>query len=498
MRARKSLLLLITNLSRSGLGLISMLVVARLMGPVALGTITYLFGLLGLLGIVSDLGFSVAHLKRASEPGADLGTCVGTFLSVKAVLALVLLLVILIAPPMSAALGQPLLEGETQILAYYLIALTPLLNNFSQVALFTFEARQEAALGSAATLFGGVITAAARITVAVLGLGVVALSLAYSLEAVAVFVAALVLYRGYPVSRPRREHLASYTQYALPVLLTNVLGTATLNVNPVLIEKLRGTMEVGYYGSVLGVANLLGRLSSAAMVIFFPQASEDIALGRLDEVRRRLLVVERHLLNLTVPMAVLIAYFSPEIVTWLLRPDFLPAAPVLAILAIDTVVSIFFQPYGMVIYAAEKHRHLVTSALIQLVTLVGMGLLLIPRGLGGFGAAGAAMAMLLADLVSGLYQVHLSAKFTQIGTYSKWFTYAIAGAASYIILWALGSFVSPLRITQIALLALTGIGVCFICLALFGQLHRDDLSLYLDLLSPAKMWRYIRDELARE
>ncbi|MBC7263908.1 MAG: oligosaccharide flippase family protein [Chloroflexi bacterium] len=498
MRARKSLLLLVTNLTRSGLGLISMLVVARLMGPVALGTITYLFGLVGLLAIVSDLGFSVAHLKRASEPGADLGTCVGTFLSVKAILSLVLLLIILLAPPISGALGHPLLSGSIQTTAYYLIALTPLLNNFSQVVLFTFEARQEAARGSVAALLGGVVTATARIIVAVFGLGVVALSLAYSLEAVAVFIAALALYRGYPVSRPRREHLTSYTQYALPVLLASVLGTATLNVNPVLIEKLWDTVEVGYYGSVLGVANLIGRLSSAAMVIFFPQASEDIALGQLDEVRRRLLVVERHLLNLTVPLAVLIACFSPEIITWLLRPDFLPAAPVLAILAIDTVVTVFFQPYSMVIYAVEKHRYLVISALIQLATLVGMGLLLIPRGLGGLGAAGAAMAMLVADLVSGLYQVHLSAKFAQIGTYPKWFAYAIAGAASYTVLWVLGSFARPLGLIKITLLVPIGVGVCLVCLALFGQFHWDDLRLYLDLVSPAKMWQYVRKELARE
>jgi len=499
MRARKSALLLVVSLIRSGLGLISTLVVARFMGPTALGTITYLFGLVGLLAIVSDLGFSVAHLKRASEPTADLGACTGTFLTVKLGLCLVLLLVILGTPSVSKALGRPVVEGVEQTLAYYLIALVPLLNNLSQVALYTFEARQESARQSMATFLGGVATAIARIMVAVLGLGLVALSLAYSMEAIVVFIAAILLFRGYPLGRPRRETWIGYSQYAMPVLATTILSTITLNVSPVMIERLGNVTEVGYYGSVLGIATLIGRFSSAAMVVFFPQASEDAYLGQLDEIQRRLFVIERHLLNLTVPLAVLTMYFSPQIVNWVLGPDFLPAASVLAVLIVDAVITTFFQPYGMAVYAMGKPQYMVRSGLIQLGTLLAGSLILIPQRAGGLGALGAAIAMVIADTMSGLYQVYLTTRLAHIGLYGRWYAYVIAGALSYAVLRVLGSNVAGLSLSPVTplALALAGWSVCTFCLALFGQLRHGDVRLYIDLVRPMKMWQYIRGELVR-
>lgn len=498
MRARKSLLLLIANLTRSGLGLISMLIVARWMGPAALGTITYLFGLVGLLAIISDLGFSIAHLKRVSEPMADLGACVGTFLSIKVALSLVLLVVITFAPSVGEILGRPIVEGALQRLAYYIIALTPLLNNLSQVALYTFEARQESARQSIVALIGGVATAIARIVVAIWGLGLVALSIAYSLEAMVIFIAAFSLFRGYPISRPRRKVLASYTRYAVPVLAATMLSTVILNVNPVMIERLWDVTEVGYYGGVLGIATLLGRFSSAAMVVFFPQASEEFSLGRPNEVRRQISVIERHLLNLTAPLAILIAYFSPQIVLWLLGPEFLRAAPVLAVLTIDAVVTMFFQPYGMAVYAMGKPQYMVVSSLIQLAVLLLGGVVLISRNMGGLGALGAAIAMIIADILSGLYQVYLTSRFAQIGLYKKWPAYAIAGIFTYGLLKIAGPVTGKLLPGGVALvmLVLGGLGIWALCLSLFGQLRRGDWLLYLDLIKPMKMWRYIRTELA--
>jgi len=502
--ARKSLLFFTVNIIGSAFGFLSTLVIARWMGPEALGTIGYLLGLLGLLAVLLDMGSGLAHLKRVSETDGDPAPQIGTFLAIRSVLAVVFLLAVVLLPVIRDALrlGQPLFQTGDERYAYWVIAAYYVLNSLASVFLYTFEARLETAKESVADFVGSVVPFVAKAAVAFSGLGVTALSVAYLTEGVVRLVAALAFFGGYHVARVRREHLLSYIRYALPLTLNTALSMIVSNVNPVLLKASWTSVEVGYYTSVLGFGVVLERVASTVMVLFFPQASSDVARGAWDEVRRRVSVIEHYVLTVLVPLAVVFIFFSEQIVTVALGAKFSPATSILVCLAINSTVTAIFQPYRAVLYAIEKQGILVWSNLVGLMALLVVDVLLVPHQLGGLtlaglGGAGAAIGLLAMTVSSGMLQVRAVKQRAGIGFYWKAALHLLAGGIMYAAMWILGRVAPASLWLRVPLLALLGPAVYLLALAVMGQFTLVDARVFLNMLHPRRMLEYISSELDR-
>ena len=89
MIGRKSLLIISSHFIVRIIGWVGLVILARnwpsKTAPAALGTIAFTMSFLALFNIIADLGFSKAHVKRISE-GKDLGTCIGTYATIKILL----------------------------------------------------------------------------------------------------------------------------------------------------------------------------------------------------------------------------------------------------------------------------------------------------------------------------------------------------------------------------------------------------------------------------
>src|SRR5262249_34962745 len=86
---RKSLLLLGSTWGSTALGMAVSVLIGRVLGPAALGSIGFSTGMVGLLMAALLPGFARAHLKRLSE-GQDAGRCVGTMAAIQLALQVVL------------------------------------------------------------------------------------------------------------------------------------------------------------------------------------------------------------------------------------------------------------------------------------------------------------------------------------------------------------------------------------------------------------------------
>jgi O-antigen/teichoic acid export membrane protein len=482
------------------LGFLSTMVIARWMGAAALGTIGYLLGLLGLLSVCLDMGFAFAHLKRVSESHDDPAALIGTFLAIKLGLATFFLMAALLLPVARGLGGQTLFQNSSERTAYYVIAATYILHSLSSVFLFTFEARLETAKEGLAAFAGSLVSFLVKAAAALLGLGVVALSGGYLIEPVTLLVCALFLFRGYRIARPRREHLQSYVHYTLPITLNTAITLAIANVNPVFIRSFWSNVEVGYYASVLGFASLLDRVAMTVATLFLPQASNDAARGDWGEIRRRLRVIERYVLTLLVPLAVLLVFFRKEIVVIALGAEFVAATPILTFLVFKSIVTAVFQPYGTVLYAIEKQKYLVISSLVSLLTLLAADALLVPRRLGGWtlpglGGAGAALALALMSVAGGLVQARVVSRSAHIEPYWKALGFFVAGALMYGLMWGGSRLVHVSIWLQVPALTALGLASYLLTLAALGLFTRDDARVYLNVLHPQRMLEYVSTEL---
>src|SRR5437879_5589413 len=105
---QKSFSLLVGAWLAALLNLIAGIVVARVLGPSAVGSLSFSLGLSGLAMAALVPGFTQAHMKRVAE-GVDPGVCASTFGLIKVVLYIPALLLIVLTP------GSPgfLFETET-------------------------------------------------------------------------------------------------------------------------------------------------------------------------------------------------------------------------------------------------------------------------------------------------------------------------------------------------------------------------------------------------
>ena len=99
MIGRKSFLIVATHYVSDILGFVGLVVLSKLWGnfaPEALGIIGFAMSFISLFNIITDFGFSSAHIKRISE-GKDLGTCIGTFAAIKLLLTSLMILAVFVS-----------------------------------------------------------------------------------------------------------------------------------------------------------------------------------------------------------------------------------------------------------------------------------------------------------------------------------------------------------------------------------------------------------------
>ena len=500
MTARKSLLLFVVSMFGSVLGFLSTVVIARWMGPEALGTIGYLLGLLGLLSIVLDLGFAQAHLTRVAASDKDPAPLIGTLLLIKGLLCVPFLFLVVILPWLKPDLGQALIHHHQARQAYYILALFYAVHSIANVLLHTFEGRLETAKETIPDVGGSLLSFVAKAAVAFLGLGTVALSGAYLVEPVVRLLLGGLLFRGYSIGRATREHLTSYVRYAVPLMLNSAVSMVVTNLNPVVIGVFWSAADVGYYTAVLGFSLVIDRVASAVAVPFLPRVSGDVARGSWEEMRNRTYVAERYLLLVLAPVATLLLFFSREIVELTLGAGFGPSAAILVALILSSVAAAAFIPYRMVLYAVERQRDLVVSSCVGLVILVLADALLIPVQLGslplpGLRGLGAALGMLLMNLGSGLVQFGAARRCAGIAFYKRSSLILLAAAAMYLTMGTVRALVPVALVLRVLLCSLVGAMSYLLTLVLMREFTRADAQVFLNILHPQQMFDYVSEEL---
>jgi O-antigen/teichoic acid export membrane protein len=496
--ARKSLLALSGDVGNALLGLTATYFVAHELGAEILGILGYFLGFLGALAFLSDLGLHRAFLKRAAEDPRETGAYVSAFFLLKVVLTLALLGAGMLAPRIDPRLGLALASPDARS-AYWFIVAFYVANSLLVVPVFLFRARRETARMMLISVGGHAVSCVGKIVVALGHLGMPLLAAAYALQTIAGIVLSAACLRHLELGRPRRRHMTRLLEYAAPVLLVTCLIYLAQNVDRVLLERWAGARDVGYYAAVTGVLVLLQRLPLAAITLLFPQAAEDAGRGDWRELRRRLRVVERYALMMTVPLAAAVIGLSDLIVQVYLGPGFAPSAVVLAVLALNPVLLALFEPYNTVVYAVDRHGWLAGVTLLGLATMVAVDLVLIPTELGGYplaglGALGAAIGAVTAQAVSGACQVAIATRAIEIAPYWRALRHLGAGVAMLVmILLVRAALPGGIASATAAIMA----GVALFCgsLLLLREMGTEDFRRAADLLNPAKMAAYIRTEL---
>lgn len=530
MIARKSALIVTSQFFARMVGWIGLVILAKLWGgfaPEALGIIGFAMSFLALFNIIADLGFSRAHVKRISE-GKDLGTCIGTYATIKLVLTGLMVTVVFAAIFIWKNVFQGSFYDATTESVVIVFIFYYIFSNLRQIATVTFEGRREIAKrqiteisGSSKILFTILVVLAG---VKIVGISpavdwpqflqpfqqflanhaVGSLAMTYVFAMMATFFVGMWFLRAYPLKKPSWELTKSYFSFALPIMLFSVIGVISVNIDKIMIGYFWTSTEVGYYFTVQQILQIIMILYVAVSTVLFPTISEYHSNKDFEKIKKTTHLAERYISMIMIPPIVVIIIFVNPLINIMLNSAFLPAAPVLITLAIYAFIFGLNRPYGALITGMNRPGILAKIGFAICATNIPLNYLFIPRWgllspLGINGPTGAAIATILSVLV-GFFGLRLAAKkLTGIKLLqSHTPRHIIAGFVVGVVLYYLAYRTSLFPVIQwYTLLMFTGIGLAIYLGLLFAlrEFNKKDLNFFLNILHPKEMLKYISSEL---
>ncbi len=519
MIARQGLAVALNNVAGAVQGFLALFLVARYMGDEALGARAYAIALVSLVGIVARLGLPTTHVRRLAR-GRPLGSSIGAFITLKAGLTALFMLVagaawfwlgdagrtVTDTTPTALVLGfwvvvaQSLrdvpvatFQGLRRIRDREAVLFT---NTFVTVALTALVALAFAAshgrwspipgLGDGLTRLLGVT---GPLT---LGTGIDLLMAAVLVGEVAALLLAVVLFARarLPVERPDRATVAAYLAFTLPLMLLAVGEVATKWSSQVLLGFWWDASELGQFAAPSKLSELLLLLGLSLTVVLLPAVSDLHARGRDGEAAALVRKAERWTSLLLWPVVAVLALVPGSVIHILLSDRFAPGIPVLVILAVQALLTSLLMPVQALAIGAGHTRFASRVILATLAVTLVLSLVLVPPpgslptlGLGASGAAlaalgGTALALVLYRIPTPTWPGHAFLRRDLL--------IHLAAAAAVFLLFHFLPIPAPTRFVGLGLYAVAAVAVYAGLLVAVGELHKGDWRDLREMLGISK------------
>jgi O-antigen/teichoic acid export membrane protein len=484
-------------------GFVSLFFIARYLGPEPLGIVAFGLSFIGMFEFLGDLGFGDAHIKRVSE-GKDLAKCNGTFFTIKLILNLLFVLVVVGYIFVSKYIKQkPFISHEHEIVIYIFLIIS-FIGNINSFIELTFSARKEVAKASVAYLFGKISTDIMKIITALNRWSVIRLALTNLIGGIITIFISIFNFRSYPIGRFDSEIFKSYLRWAIPLVFVGFIQRFAGNLDRVMIQAFYSSTEVGYYTASFTIASMFIFFTSTVTLIAFPTISKYHSEGNLEGIRMLSAKMERFLSMMIMPFVAFIIVFSKEICLVILGPRFIDVSPtIFIILAFVVYINAITANY---IIQISGTNHINLSAKLSILTLIiniGFNLIFIPEkilGISMFGLAGpgAAIATLVAAIVSAFAYRYFAHRITKSRTNKVLMKHALAG----ILLTCFFFIGSKLFIIHewyyLMITGMVGSLVYLIVLGIFREFTKVDFLFVLNSINPLKLLNYAKNEIGQK
>ncbi len=503
MIARKSALIIVTQLANGLLGYIGLKFIALYMQPWEYGIVGFAYGFVAIFSIFGNLGFNQAHIKRISE-GKDLDKCIATFATVKIFLAgfmasLVVLSIAVWKYVVGRGFESPMHEKAIYIMLFYFVLVM-----ITQSMTITFNARKEIAKSQLPYFLYVFVRTIAIIFVALSGLGPLALAYAYFIGEIFHFAFAFLFFRGYPVSKPSFSYFKNYFSFAIHMAIASASWLIMTNIDKVFIQLFWSATQVGEYFAIFNLSRFIILFASAVGALLLPTISEFHVRNEMKEIKNITLLSERYLSMIVFPIIIIMVSLARPIIHILLSDKYMPALVVLQILPFFVLIEVLSRPYDSQLQGMNMPQISRNRVLLMMIINLTLNVILIPKDikslgikLAGLGTTGAAIATVSAYAAGLIYTRLMVWKLTGIKGSYRVAIHAIAAIATAVFLYYLSSIFYIARWYHLLLAALLGFAFYFGILYLFREFTKEDFDFFMDTLNLKKMLKYIGEEIKK-
>jgi O-antigen/teichoic acid export membrane protein len=356
---------------------------SRLVLPAAYGVSALITSILGVLLLISDFGLGTAAVQRQHLTERQLSTLFWLNVGLG---ALLMLLGLALSPLIASSFADNALRIP-------MMAMCPLLLLFGlrHQHLSLLSRRLQFGRIAAAELFATAIGIAVAVVAARRGLGVYAL-IAQALATSAAETLFIWFAAAWLPGRPAlTEELREVLSFGGHLSAFQLLHYATRNADNLLIGRFIGAYELGLYSRAYGIMML------PHVAITLPlQRVLIAALARLQHDRRTFdatyVRAVSSLAALSFPFGAGLCVLAEEAIAVVLGPNWLPAVPLLRVLAIAAMLQPILHALRWAFLGLGKARQLLYFSLLTAPLLLGSCIVGLPWGAFGVAAAYSGMA----------------------------------------------------------------------------------------------------------
>lgn len=325
------------------------------------------------------------------------------------------------------------------------------------------------------------------------GLGKVGMAWAYAGGHIAA--AGLVIYyviKHSPLIEPipwKRMHSELLT-FSLPLVVTSAMTVLLSRVDSFMLGVLSTTGDVGIYGVVYPMAELLTAALASFGFLFTPVLSELHANQNMEEMRRLYQVVTKWIFMTTLPVFMILAVFPEVSISLTFGAEYAEGSLALTILTLGFFSHAFLGPNVNALTSIGRTRIIMYDNVFITTLNIGLNLILIPQ----YSYVGAAVATTVSYvLLNILYTVQL---YRETGIHP--FTSAlvrpglIAVISIATIAWVTSTYLRSSAFTLIAMFTLFAF-VYALGVLRFGGIESEEIDILLQIedrfdvdLSPVK------------
>ncbi|MFC1721520.1 flippase [Patescibacteria group bacterium] len=461
---KNTIWLTIAEIAGKGVGFFIAIIIARYLGPENYGYYAFAISFVTLFQVIVDFGLRPLLVREVARNTALAGKYIGNFLALKVMLSAALF----------GAIGFALwLYGTdtnllvlTMIAAVYIVLMsfTDMLRGVFQA----FERMKYETIIRVITKFG---VLGLTILVVVLGLWTISIMLALVIgTAIGTIAAFVICHRLFTKLKLQfdRKFLKVALRQSVLFAITNIFIAIYFKIDTVMLESMKGALEVGYYNTAYELVFAFMFIPSVVSGAMYPVISrfykED--KSKIAGLVGRLI---KYYTIASVALMIFLYLLGAPLIRLFFGAEYEPSIPLFKILTFVLVFVFVNFLVGTLLNASNKQHVTTIAAGICAGVNVAINFILIPQ----YGAAGAAVATIITEFILGFISiVYLHKKLYPVFTASnivKFLKLALAVAVTGALAYYLGRW-NIYVATPVALLIFAGLIFAF---RLYTKKDRD-------------------------
>ncbi len=360
---------------------------ARVLGAETYGVFSYALGLAGFFTIFADIGINGILTREVAQKPHEAKSYFATSFAIKATLLIgTAILVIFVAPFFS--------KIEAAQVLIPLVALLVIFDNVRDFCNSFFRAKDKMEREALVTIITNVAIAIFGFFILSLSRTAYAITVTYIASAgIGMAVAVMLLKREFlSLARSFKKSLIKpLLRSAWPIALTGLLGAFMINVDIIMLGKMRPAADIGFYAAGQRIVQMLYLLPAIFASAIFPTLSR---LASTNETDREISILEKTLtlvLAVTLPIVAGGIALGKPIIAILYGSTYLPGTLAFQILIVTLLLIFPGTLLGNTLVAHDRQKKAALPMAIAAISNIILNILFIPL----YGIVGAAIATLI-------------------------------------------------------------------------------------------------------